>query len=112
MKLIKIIENDIKEYDLIINYINIITFDKGLLNLPATDELSKLTILFKEKGVFTIKAGGRKIKLGNMIDEEVATRPGEFGFNTQPTFIHCDNIWFILSTDNFIFPELEENKND
>ena len=108
MKLIKIIENDIKEYDLIINYINIITFDKGLLNLPATDELSKLTILFKEKGIFTIKAGGRKIKLGCCSDNEVSIRPGDPGFDTQPTLIHCDNTWFILSMGNFIYPELEE----
>ena len=96
-------ENDNKEYRLLLNHINIITFNNGILHLPQTNELGQLTILFKCKGEFTIKAEGKKFQLGNCIDEEVYTEPGSPEYDTQPTFIHCDNLWLILSAGLFCF---------
>ena len=108
MKLIKIAENDSMEYDyLLLNYINIITFSAGTLILPKTTELGQLTILFKERGKFKIKAADKKINFGSEIFCEGMINPGSAGFDTQPTFIHCDDLWFLLSPGLFVLNEKE-----
>jgi len=105
MKLIKLTKNEDDKYNLLINHINIVNFDSGSLYLPKCTALEKLTILFTCKGTFKINGNGKKLKLGSMSDYQVEICPGTPGYETQPTFIHCDDSWFVFANGCIAYPE-------
>lgn len=92
------------------NCINIIQGRKGKIVFPDMESMCQLQIIFMSEGEFELSAHDKEFKIGSMIGKIIKHKPGQPGYDTQPSFVYAKDqeCWVIISIGIIDFKEQKE----
>lgn len=92
------------------NCINIIQGRKGKIIFPDMESMCQLQIIFMREGEFELSAQDKEFKIGSMSGRIITHKPGEPGYDTQPSFVYAkpQECWVIISIGVINFKEETE----